>query len=122
MMMHILCEGDKPLPHSLAVHNTYTEMMTGSKSIAVVVRNLTATPITLKKNAPLARVVATNAIPNMQLLLGMVEQLDTAHEILTGRPKMTVIQWREALFEQSDLSSLVSWTPKSRVAACSLVA
>ena len=73
VMMHALCEGDKLLSHGHAVHHTYTEMMSGSKSVAVVVRNLTATPITLKKNMPLARVVAVNAVPDTQVLLGTVE-------------------------------------------------
>ena len=36
--------------------------------------------------------------------------------------KMTVEQWREALYEQLDLSSLDSWTPKSRVVTHSLLA
>ena len=122
VMMHALCKGNKSLPHGLAVQNTYTEMMTGSKSIAVVVRNLTATHITLKMNAPLARVVAANAVPNAQLLLVMIEQLGTTQEIQTGRLKMTVEQQREALFEQLDLSSLDCWSPKSRVVVCSLLA
>ena len=45
VMMHALCEGNKPLPHGLAVQNTYTEVMTGSKSVAAVVANLTAPPL-----------------------------------------------------------------------------
>ena len=64
VMMHTPYEGGKPLPHGLAVQNTYTEMMTGGKSVALVVRNLTSTPIVLKKNALVARVVAANAVPN----------------------------------------------------------
>ena len=92
VMMHTLCEGDKPLPHGLAVQNTYTEMMTGNKSVVMMVRNLTATHIILKKNATVAVVVATNAVPNTQVPPGMVEQLDTAQRIQMGRPKMTVEQ------------------------------
>ena len=95
----------------------YTKIMTGSKIIAVVVRNMTATPIILKKNAPVARVVAPNAAPNAKIQPGMVEQLDTAQEIQMGRLKMTVEQQREVLFKQLDLSSLDSWTPKGRAAA-----
>ena len=90
---------------------THIQMMTGSKSIVLVVRNLTAPPITLKRNAPVARVLAANAVTNAQIQTGMIEQLDAAQGIQTGRPKMTVEEWREALFEQLDLSSLDSWTP-----------
>ena len=57
VMMHALCKGDKPLPHGLAAQNTYIEMITGSKTISVVVRNLTATPV-MFKNTLVARVVA----------------------------------------------------------------
>ena len=120
--MHALCKGDKPLPPGLAVQNMYTEIMTGSKSIVVVVRNLTVTPITLKKNAEVARVVAANAVLNAQVQSGMVEELDATQGIQMGRLKMTVEQRRVALFEQLDLSSLDSWMAKSRVAAHSLLA
>ena len=92
VMMHALCEGDKYLPHGLAVQNMYTKIMTGSESIVVVVRDLTATPVTLKKNTPMARVVAANVVCNAQVQPGMVEQLDTAQGIQTGRLKMTVEQ------------------------------
>ena len=83
-MMHALCEGDKPIPHGLAVQNMYAEMMIGSKGIAVVVWTLTATPIMLKKNAPLARVVVGNTVPITQVLLGTVEQMNAAQRIQTA--------------------------------------
>ena len=35
------------LPHGLSVMNTYTEVISGSKSVVVVVKNLTAVPITI---------------------------------------------------------------------------
>ena len=122
VMTHRLCKGNKPVPHGLAVQNTYTEMTFGSKSIPVVVRNLTAIPILLKMNTPLATLVAANVVPNAQVLPGTVEQLNTTQGIQMGRPKMTVEQWREVLFEQLDLSSLDSWTPKSMAVAHSLLA
>ena len=121
-MMHALCKGDNPLPHGLAVQNKYIKMVTGSKSVVVMVRNLTVTPITLKKNTPVVRVVAANAVPIAQIQLGMVVQLITAQGILIGRPKMTVEWQREVLFKQLDLSGHGFWTPQIRVAAQSLLA
>ena len=48
MMMQTLGEGDGHyLPHGLIVMNTYTEMTTGSKQVAFMVKNLTAAPITI---------------------------------------------------------------------------
>ena len=122
VMTHVLYGGDKPLPQGLAVLNTYREMTTGSKSMPVVVRNMTATPITLKKNTAVAGVVAPYAVSNIQVLPGTVEQLDAAQGIQMGRTKMTVEQQKEALFEQLDLNSLDSWTPSSRAVAHSLLA
>ena len=112
VMLYALCGGDKPLPHGLAVHNMDTKTRTGSMSIVVVVMNLNATPIMLKKNAPLARVVAANAFPNAKIWPGMVEQLYASQRFQMGRPKMTMKQWKEALFIWLDLNGLDSWTPK----------
>ena len=51
--------GDGPcLPHGLSVMNTYTEMTTRSKWVAVVVKNLTATLITIAKGIKVTQVVA----------------------------------------------------------------
>ena len=72
VMMHALCEGVKPLPHGLAAHNMYTEMRTGSKSIVVVMRNLTATPIMLKKITLVARLVDAIVVSITQIQSGMV--------------------------------------------------
>ena len=48
VMMQALGGGDGPcLPHSLSVMNTYTKMTTGNKRVAVVLKNLTATLITI---------------------------------------------------------------------------
>ena len=51
------------LPHGLSVMNTYTEMTTGSKWVAVMVKNLTATQITIVKGIKVAQVVAMNVVP-----------------------------------------------------------
>ena len=68
MMMQTLEEGDGPcLPHGLSVLNTYTEMATGSKWVAVMVKNLTTTPITITKGIKIPQVVAANAILQVRL-------------------------------------------------------
>ena len=62
VMTQTLEGGDGPcLPQGLTVMNTYTEMTTGSKRVAVMVKNLTATPIIIAKGVQVAQVVATNA-------------------------------------------------------------
>ena len=63
MMMQTLKDGDRPyLPHSLSIMNTYTEMTTGSKSVVVVVKNLTTALITITKGVKITGVMAANAI------------------------------------------------------------
>ena len=53
MMMQILEGGDGPcLPHSLSVMNTYTEMTTRSKWVAVVVKNLNCSSSSHKCSSP----------------------------------------------------------------------
>ena len=55
VMMQTLEDGDGPcLPHGLSIMNTYTEMTTGSKQVVVMVKNLTAAPVTITKGVKIA--------------------------------------------------------------------
>ena len=80
------------MPQCLMVQNAYTEMHNGSKSVTVTVRNGTAYPQTLKK-IPVARVVAANLVPELQMWPGMIDTLDKAQGVYT--PKMTTRQRQE---------------------------
>ena len=51
-MTQALCVEDGSLPQGLMVHNAYTKLHNGSKIIAVVVRNSTTYPQTLRKKTP----------------------------------------------------------------------
>ena len=63
IMTQALQTKDGSLPQGLTVQNVYTELRKGSKNAAVVVRNGMAYPQTLKKKTPVARAVATTAVP-----------------------------------------------------------
>ena len=115
--LHAASEG--PLPPGLMIQNTYTEMCNGSKNVAIVVRNSMAYPQTLKK-ITVARVVAANSVPELQVQPGMIDMLDEAQGIQT--PKLTTEQRQEKLFEKLDLSGLESWSPELADSACSLLA
>ena len=65
MMLTLKVGGGSCLPHGLSVINAYTEMTTGSKQVAVVMKNLTATPITIAKGIKVAQVVAAYAVPKV---------------------------------------------------------
>ena len=56
------------LPNRLYVMRTYTELKDGSRSVSVVLRNLTARPIHLARGRVIARVAAANAVPEAQCL------------------------------------------------------
>ena len=58
VMTQVLHAEDGSLLQGLTVQNTYTELCSGSKNVAVVVRNSTAYPQTLRKRTPVARAVA----------------------------------------------------------------
>ena len=92
------------------VQNTYTEMCNGSKSIAVMVRNSTANPQTLKKKIPVLRAIAANLVPELQMWPGMIDALEEAQGVWA--PKMTMGQRQKKLFEKLDLSGLESWPPE----------
>ena len=102
MMTQALHAEDGSLPQGLMVQNTYTELHNGSKNVAVVVRNSTAYPQTLKKKTPVARAVAVTWVPEPPVQTGLTEVLDMAqgHQM----PKLTVKQRQEKLFEELDLS------------------
>ena len=106
VMTQALHAEEGALPQGLMVQNTHTEMCNGSKSVTVVVRNGTAYPQTLKKKIPVARVVAANLVPELQMQPGIIDTLDEAQGVQV--PRMTMGQRQEKLFEKLDLNSLES--------------
>ena len=65
VMTQALCDEDGSLPQGLMVQNAYTELCSGSKNVAVVVRNSTTYPQTLRKKNPVARAVMATWIPEL---------------------------------------------------------
>ena len=100
--------------------NAYTEIHSGSKIIAVVIRNSTTHPQTLKKKTPVARAVTVTWIPELPVQIGLMEasEGDHGHQI----PKLTMKQWQEKLFKELYQSRLESWPPKLAEATWSLLA
>ena len=72
--MHVMTQslkgGDGPhLPHSLSVVNTYTKVISGSKWVVVVIKNLMAILITITKDVKVTDIVAANAVPPVKVAL-----------------------------------------------------
>ena len=64
VMTQALNGGDGPhLPHGPSVVNMYIKVISGSKWVTVVVKNLMAALITIAKGAKVTQVVAVNAVP-----------------------------------------------------------
>ena len=83
--------GDGPyLPHGLCVVNTYIEVISGSKWVAVLVQNLLAIPITITKGVKVTQVVAANVVPPVEVTPNTLEKLD----------EIQGIQWTKMMVEQ----------------------
>ena len=120
VMTQALHAKEGSLLQGLMIQNAYTKICNGSKCVTIMVRNGTAYPQTLRKKIPVARVVAANYVPEVQMQPGMMEALDGVQGIQI--PKMTTEQRQEKLFENLDLSSLESWPPELAESVCSLLA
>ena len=120
VMTQTLCVKDASLPQGLMVQNAYTQLHSGSKNVAVVVRNSMVYPQTLRKKTPLARAVTVTQIPELPVLTGLMEVSEEEQD--QQMPKLTVKQRQEKLFEELDLSRLESWPPDLVAATQSLLA
>ena len=56
--------------------NTYTKMTTGSKCVAIVIKNKSAAPFTVGKGIKIVWVVAVNSIPPVKVMPGTLDKLD----------------------------------------------
>ena len=66
--MHVMTQSLKGgegshLPYGLSVVNTHTEVISRSKWVAVVVKNLTSILITITKGIKVTQVEAANVVP-----------------------------------------------------------
>ena len=69
------------LPHGLSVVNMYNEVISGSKWVAVVVKNLMAILFTTAKGVKVTQVVAANAVPQVEVAPRTLEELDMVQGI-----------------------------------------
>ena len=96
------------LPHGLCIVNTYAVMTTGSKCVAIVIKNQMAIPITIGKGVKITWVVAVNRVPPVEFMPGTLEKLDEIQGIQWTQ--MTIERRKEMLLQQLDLSGLEGWS------------
>ena len=113
VMTQALCMEDGSLAQGLPVQKDYMELCTGSKNVTQVVRNSTTYFQTLRKKTPVARAVTVTWVPEYPVQTGLTEasEEDHSHQI----PKLSVMQRKEKLFEELNLSGLESWPSSAMV-------
>ena len=95
------------LSYGLSMANTYTEMTTGSKHVAIVVKNQTAVLIIIGKGIKVIQVVAVYRVPPVEVIPGTLEKLEEMQGI--QQTKMSIEQRKEMFLQQLDLSGLEGW-------------
>ena len=110
---------ESSMPYGLCEANTYTEVTTVSKGVAVVIKNQMAVLITIGKGIKITGVVAANRVPPVEVMPGTLEKLDKIQGI--QQTQMTIGQRKEMLLQQLDLSGLEEWSGVNCTSAHSLL-
>ena len=110
----VTARGSQPLPPGLHVLHTYTRLKMSSSRVSVVVRNMSESPIFLKKGV---QVVSTLLVPPTELSPEMETTLGTE---TTWEP-MSVTTHQEKLLEKLNLDGLSNWTPQNAMVAKELI-
>ena len=107
----------KLLLPGLQVPYVFTVQKRGSDKVSIVVRNVSESPIYLKKGIQVTRLVPTMPIPpsTSALVLGGVTALEAVAEPLS------MVKWQAKLLEKLDLSGLKNWAPRNTEASEQLV-
>ena len=110
-------DGAWPLQPGLHVLHAYTWLKMSSSKVSIIVRNMSDSPIFLKKGMWVACMVSALLVspvelsPEMEAALGA----ETAHE------PMTVAVQQEKLLKKLNLDGLSNWTPRNVAAARELI-
>ena len=117
VMMQAPYPDDKAdLPNGLYVMRTYMELKDGSRSVSVVLRNLTARPIHLARGRVIGQVAAANAVPEAQCSPDLLKKLGDEGEDKPEPAKLSMQQRQElllaALEKDGGLDRLKDWPPE----------
>ena len=119
--LHVMTQASYPedranLPNGVYVVKTYTELHDGSRSVSVVLRNLTGKPVHLPAGRPVAQVVAANAIPDATPSLEFMRKLDELEPGQEPSQKMMIEDRQKLLLEllrkDGRLGKLKKWPPE----------
>ena len=101
------------LPVGVYMIPTYSELWDGSRTMTIVLRNLTGKPVHLQAGRVIAQVLATNVIPEGKPTLELMKKLDEQDP--ESAPKKLSIEERQKLLmellrQDGGLDQLVDWT------------
>ena len=109
---------DGTLPPRLVVTSAYMVLRQGSKTVPMVLHNMTGSPIHLRKGQKVAQVQASNEVPHPQLKLGTLESLEESEN---PKPTLSVEEHQKKLLASLDLSGLDKWPTEKAEHACELL-
>ena len=107
IMVHALDAKNNKLPNGLEVLVTYTDLNRGSKSVPVVLWNLTSSDITIHKGEKIAQVQTANKMPKQSLHPGTLEALHDEQGI-TRKP-LTRAKRQAEVLQELNISTLDEW-------------
>ena len=104
------------LPNGLYIMRMYTELKDGTRSVSVVLQNLTARPIHLARGRVIGRVAAANGVPEAQCSPDLLKKLGDEGEDKPELTKLSMQQGQElllaALEKDGRLDRLKDWPPE----------
>ena len=113
VMTHGLEKRSPSLPLGIDVQIVYATLADGSNRVMVVLRNNTRDWLEIKKDVPIAWMVAANEVPNVTNLLSAEETKE--------QPTLTKAERQDLLLEKLDLTGLEAWPEDQAGKVCSLL-
>ena len=113
MMTHGLEKRSPSLPLGIDIQMVYATLADGSNRITVVLRNNTWDWLEIKKDVPIAQMVAANKVPKVTNLFSAKQRKETSTLSETER--------QDLLLEKLDLLGLEAWPQEQAEQACSLL-
>ena len=107
VLVHLLDAKNNKLPNGLEVSAVYTDLKRGSKSMPVVLRNMTASDLSLNKGDKVMWVQTANKMPKTNLHPGTLEALDEEQGI-TRKP-LTRAERQVKVLKELNLEVLDEW-------------
>ena len=98
--------GMSPAPRLHVLH-LYTRLKMSSSKVSMMVRNMSESPIFLKKGVQVAWAVSASPVPSVELSAEMEAILRKE----AVQEPMSVTTQQEKLLEKLNLDSLSNWTP-----------